>query len=225
MGLLDLPAADKRLVQIVDAALADATRRSGHWLVCRPGCTQCCIGVFAISPLDALRLQHGLEDLETRDPERALRVHTRAQESVSRLGPDFPGDPKSGLLDETAEEQFADFANAEPCPALDPGTGTCDLYASRPITCRAFGPPIRSESGLGVCELCFQGATRAEIAACEMQVDPDDLESEIMKELENTDVPKGDTIVAFALISPTSPEPSPPPAHRDTAPLRKSKAR
>lgn len=225
MGLPLLPAADKRLVQILDAALADATRRSGHWLVCRPGCTQCCIGVFAISPLDALRLQHGLEDLETRDPERAARVRTRAKEGVSRLTPDFPGDAKSGVLDENAEEQFADFANDEPCPALDPITGTCDLYASRPITCRAFGPPIRSDGGLGACELCFQGATKEEIAACEMQVDPDDLESEILKELENTDLPKGDTIVAFALISPTSPARSRPPGHLDTAPPRKSKAR
>ena len=225
MGLPRLPAADKRLVQIIDAALADATQRSGHWLVCRPGCTQCCIGVFAISPLDALRLQVGLKELETCDPERAVRVRTRAQESVSRLTPDFPGDPKSGILDENAEEQFEAFANDEPCPALDPDTGMCDLYTSRPITCRAFGPPILSEGGLGVCELCFQGATQAEISACEMQVDPDDLESEILKELENTDAPKGDTIVAFALISPTSPAPSPPPAHRDTGPLRKSKAR
>ena len=225
MGVPRLPAADKRLVQIIDAALADAAQRSGHWLVCRPGCTQCCIGVFAISPLDALRLQYGLKELETRDPERAVRVRTRAQESVSRLTPDFPGDPKSGILDENAEEQFEAFANDEPCPALDPDTGMCDLYTSRPITCRAFGPPILSEGGLGVCELCFQGATQAEISACEMQVDPDDLESEILKELENTDAPKGDTIVAFALISPTSPAPSPPPAHRDTAPLRKSKAR
>jgi Fe-S-cluster containining protein len=225
MDLPRLPEADTRLVQIVDAALADATQRSGRWLVCRPGCTQCCIGVFAISPLDALRLQHGLKELETRDPKRATRVRTRAQESVSHLTSDFPGDPKSGLLNENAEEQFADFANNEPCPALDPVTGTCDLYAYRPITCRAFGPPIRSEGGLGVCELCFQGATQTEIAACEMQVDPNDLESEILKELEDKNVPKGDTMVAFALISPTSLTPSPPHAHPDTAPLRKLKVR
>jgi hypothetical protein len=32
-----LPARDKKLIQIVDAALADATRRSGSWLECRPG--------------------------------------------------------------------------------------------------------------------------------------------------------------------------------------------
>ena len=48
------------------------------------------------------------------------------------------------------------------------------------MTCRVFGPPVRSEDGLGVCELCFQGASDEEIAACEMKPDPDDLESRLL---------------------------------------------
>ncbi len=42
------------------------------------------------------------------------------------------------------------------------------------MTCRVFGPPVRSEDGLGVCELCYHGASDEEIAACEMKPDPDD---------------------------------------------------
>ena len=194
-----LPRGDTVLVQIVDAALADASSRSGPWLVCRPGCTQCCIGIFSISQLDALRLQHGLQELEKKDQQRATRVRARAREAAARMSPEFPGDPRSGLLDDDAEHRFADFANHEPCPALDPATVTCDLYASRPITCRAFGPPVRSEEGLGVCELCFHGASDEQIAACEMKVDPDDLESALLKELEDTHDRRGETIVAFAL--------------------------
>jgi Fe-S-cluster containining protein len=199
MGLVTLPAGDRQLIQIVDAALADASRRSGSWLVCRPGCTQCCIGVFAISQLDALRLQNGLAELASTDPKRAARVRARARESVIRLAPEYPGNPKTGTLDPNSEERFANFANAEPCPALDPTTGTCDLYASRPITCRAFGPPVRSQDGLGVCELCFQGATEEEIAACEMEVDPDDFESELLQGITDSSGLTGDTIVAYAL--------------------------
>jgi Fe-S-cluster containining protein len=101
--------------------------------------------------------------------------------------------------DVDAEQRFEGFANEEPCPALDPATGTCELYASRPITCRAFGPPVRSEGGLGVCELCFHGATDEEIAGCEMEVDPDDLESKLLKELEQTSGRRGRTLIAFAL--------------------------
>jgi Fe-S-cluster containining protein len=194
---------DQKLIQIVDSALADVTRRSGKWLVCRPGCTQCCIGVFAINQLDAQRLRRGLADLEMAAPERAARVRDRARDAVSRLAPDFPGDPVSGVLHEgeAAERQFADFANDEPCPALDPETGTCELYESRPMTCRVFGPPVRSEDGLGVCELCFQGASDKEIAACEMKPDPDDLESRLLEELEKSTGTHGNTIIAFCLAS------------------------
>jgi Fe-S-cluster containining protein len=192
---------DQKLVQIVDSALADVTRRSGHWLACRLGCTQCCIGPFAINQLDALRLQRGLADLERRSPERAARVRERAREAVAHLSPDFPGNPTTGVLDEgeDAEQRFADFANDEPCPALDPETGGCELYESRPMTCRVFGPPVHSEEGLGVCELCFQGASDEEIAACEMRPDPDDLESSLLKKLEQTTGARGNTIVAFCL--------------------------
>jgi Fe-S-cluster containining protein len=192
---------DQKLIQIVDSALVEAARRSGDWLVCRPGCTQCCIGVFPINQLDALRLQRGLADLERNEPQKANRVRERARESVARLSADYPGDPVSGVLDEgeAAEKCFADFANEEPCPALDPETGNCELYESRPMTCRVFGPPVRSEDGLGVCELCYHGASDEEIAACEMNPDPDDLESGLVKEIEESTGFRGETIIAFCL--------------------------
>ena len=194
---------DQKLIQIVDSALADVTRRSGDWLVCHPGCTQCCMGAFPINQLDALRLRRGLADLEKHAPERAARVRQRARESVHRLSPEFPGDAISGVLDEgdEAEKRFGDFANDEPCPVLDPETGYCELYESRPMTCRVFGPPVRSEEGLGVCELCFQGASDKEIAACEMKPDPGDLESRLLAEVEKRTGKRGSTIIAFCLAS------------------------
>ncbi len=192
-----LPAGDQKLVQIVDAAFADAAQRSGEWLLCRPGCTQCCIGVFEINQLDATRLKQGMAELKKNDPQRAIRVRERARESVKRLRQEFPGDALTGVLgeDEDAQAVFEDFANDAPCPALDPESGTCDLYAHRPMTCRVFGPPIRSEGGLGVCELCFHGATADEIASCEMRVDPGGLEAKLLQEMKD----QSKTIVAWCL--------------------------
>jgi Fe-S-cluster containining protein len=200
MHLRRLPA-DGVLIQIVDAALADATRRSGEWLVCRPGCTQCCVGAFAINQLDAARLQQGLAHLEKADPQRAERIRARARDSVRRLSADFPGNTKTGVLDESPEAgaRFAEFANDEVCPVLDPETGLCELYDARPMTCRTFGPPVRSDGGLGVCELCFHDATDEQIAACEMVVDPEDLESTLLEKIEKTHGPRGRTIVAFCV--------------------------
>ena len=89
---------DLALIQIVDAALGEVARRSGRWLVCGPGCTQCCVGAFPINQLDAARLRRGLAALEINAPERAERIRDRAREAVSRLSSDFPGDPASGIL-------------------------------------------------------------------------------------------------------------------------------
>jgi Fe-S-cluster containining protein len=188
-------ARDCDLIQIVDAAIAEAARKSGAWVVCRPGCAECCIGPFPITQLDAARLRAGLAALEVSDPARAARVRRRAAEALARMR-EFPGDVATGVLDEDedAEERFAAFADEEPCPALDTETQTCDLYAARPITCRIFGPAVRNGGDvLGVCELNYVGATDEQIAACQVEVDAEGLEDELLK----GDVRQ--TIVAFAL--------------------------
>ena len=199
-----IDARDRDLIQIVDAAMAEAARRSGPWLVCRMGCTECCMGPFPINQLDARRLRRGLAELDAHDPARAGQVRERARQYVARISRDFPGDPVTGVLaaDEEADARFATFAEDEPCPALDPETGACDLYAARPITCRTFGPPVRAGAeAVGVCELCFHGATDAEIAACEVESDPDGVESAVLSDLEEATGARGQTIVAFCLAS------------------------
>ena len=195
------PPGDRQLVQIVDAAFTEAARKSGEWLLCRPGCTQCCHGVFAVHQLDVERLREGVRYLKEQDPQRAARIRARATAAVAKLEPDFPGDIETGLLaeDDEAEARFEEFANEEPCPLLDPEAGTCDLYDWRPMTCRVFGPPIASEGGLGVCDLCYHGVNEEDIARCEMVPDPDDLESTILEEVEAETNQHGRTIVAFAI--------------------------
>ncbi len=195
---------DRAFVKIVDAAFADAARRSGSWLLCRPGCTQCCVGAFAIDQLDAARLQRGLKALQRENPERAARVGQRARTYWERVSAQFPGDLRTGLLfeDTASKKQFEEFANDEPCPALDPVSGTCDLYASRPLTCRVFGPPLRAEEGLGVCDLCFRGATPETVAACELHLETDNMESELNGLAEAETGQQGQTIVGFCLASP-----------------------
>jgi Fe-S-cluster containining protein len=204
---MNLPAGDTELVQIVDASLAEAARRAGPWLACRPGCTQCCHGAFAINALDALRLRSGMQDLRASQPVLAASLERRARAWLTEHRPNFPGDPGTGLLGTSDSEQarFEDFANEAACPALDPVTGLCDVYAWRPMTCRVFGPPIRMATdhnqadndgeALACCELCFIGATESEIAACEMPL-PHALESRLLNQTGLT----GDTVVAFALL-------------------------
>ena len=198
-----MPAADSQLVQIMDAALAKAAQQAGPWLVCRQGCTQCCYGAFAINSLDALRLSAGMEILRATEPGLAGEIERRTLSWIVENQAEFPGDAVTGLLGDSDADKarFEDFANEAACPALDPATGRCDVYAWRPMTCRIFGPPVRIDAGpengeaLGHCELCFVGASAAEIAACETPV-PHELEAKLLDE---TGL-EGETVVAFALL-------------------------
>jgi Fe-S-cluster containining protein len=161
--------------------------------------------VFAIDRLDAERLKHGMDVLQKAHPSRADKIRDRARRSIQTLSVRFPGNAQAGLLDEEiftadseAEKRFADFGNNEVCPVLDPKTGLCELYDSRPMTCRIFGPPVRSNGGLGICELCFQGATDKQIADCEMVPDPEDMEATLLSELERNGL-QGHTTVAYCV--------------------------
>jgi len=193
---------ESNLVQIVTAAMADATARSGDWLKCRPGCSQCCIGVFPIRWQDADRLRDGLVALAAADPERAARVRARTTSALTRLDPWFPGDVATGVLGDSYEEAilFEEFANDEPCPALDLDHGTCDLYEHRPVLCRTFGPPMRTEEGnLAACELCYIGATTEEIARCELDPEIPAIEARSNEEYETATGRRGETLIAYAL--------------------------
>jgi Fe-S-cluster containining protein len=188
-----------KLFHIIDAALSDATLSSGSWLACRPGCHQCCVGVFPVSQLDAETLRSALAAAE---PATADRIRSRAAASRERLTPNYPGDPATGRLftEPHHDEAFDDFANDEPCPVLDPATGTCDLYAARPVQCRTFGPPVRDEEdSLTVCELCFVDAPAEEVARCEMDQSWRPYEDDLIASAERRTGLVGPTLIAFAL--------------------------
>jgi Fe-S-cluster containining protein len=194
---------DSAFVALIDGAFADAAKRSGPHLLCRAGCAQCCVGVFAIGPADALRLTEGLAALAHEDPQRAARVRERSAASWTRLTPQFPGNVTTGALelDPSGDppDTFEHFANHEPCPALDPEHGTCDLYAWRPETCRVFGPPIATGEGYGVCELCFQAATPLEVAQAAITPPSEERCNALDQAAVAAGAIPGATIVAFVL--------------------------
>src|SRR3954466_8733431 len=97
----------------MDATWADAARRAGSHLACRPGCTQCCHGAFAINTLDAARLRTGMVALQTSDPAKATEVERRVRGWIEEWSAQFPGDANTGQLgtSEAEQEAFEQFAN------------------------------------------------------------------------------------------------------------------
>jgi len=196
-----LDESDRPLLHVIDSAFAEAARKSGHHLVCRSGCTECCIGPFPITMLDARRLRKGMVELEARDPVKAARIRERAQQYVAMMAADFPGNAQ-GMLNENIGP-YAPFwrqYGSDPCPALNPETGACEVYSARPVTCRRFGPPLQVGSrSLPHCRLCFVGASEEEIESCRVAVDPDGVEQAALDELKAISGETGKTLIAFAL--------------------------
>jgi Fe-S-cluster containining protein len=191
---------DAALLARLEEALADAARAAGDRLDHRRGCPACCIGPFPITALDARRLARGLKELEARAPERADAVRARARAAAAEMAASFPGDPKTGILtdDEAAEERFCEEWAERPCPALDPDSGRCELYAHRPLSCRSYGLPVRIGSqDLPACALCFQG-TDEDAELCRARLDRQGEEGALLDQPATRGI-RGETIVAFAM--------------------------
>jgi len=196
--------ADKDLVEEVDGVLTKGARRAGDNLACRAGCSECCHGPFPINRLDAWRLRQGLQELRGSDPARAEAIVERARRQTAIYHAGFPGDPDAGRLggDEGVEDLFFERHAGVPCPALDPATQTCGLYAHRPMFCRTYGLPVTlGGAKLPPCRLCFTTATPATIEECRVNPDPMDLERAIVNRLKRDGGDDRETIIACAILA------------------------
>ena len=195
-----LKAGDRRLIALVDAALDRARAATGTHLVCRSGCTPCCFGPFAITQLDAWRLREGLRVLAETEPERAGAVRQRAAAAVARQAPAFGAGSVGVFATEAEEEQFYKTFASDPCPALDPDSGACTVYAWRPVACRTYGPPVRiGGDDLPPCPLCFKGAASTAVEAARQTIDVARVENPLTDRVEQKTGRRGMTTIAFAI--------------------------
>lgn len=146
-------ASDAELVQIVDAAVAEAARRAGAALVCKCGCTHCCIGPFAVTERDLARLREGFAAVGD------ARMAARFREAREAMREGFPGDWESGRVSSLEAADLFDLGHPWlPCPALDLESGACGLHAWRPVACRLHGPALRIDGAdLRHCRLNYAG--------------------------------------------------------------------
>jgi Fe-S-cluster containining protein len=197
-----LASADRAFTGAVDDVVRAAARRAGKHVRCRLGCTSCCIGVFDVTALDAARLLQALRRLRRRRTALAAALERRARRQWRLIVHDFPGDRTLGVLSDDGRARrrlFAQFAEL-PCPVLEPRTGACLLYRSRPLSCRTFGLPIRcGDEVLPPCELNFCDAAPAVIAASTVEPDPHDVEGTLLERLHREDGTSGDTVIPAAI--------------------------
>jgi len=134
----------RQLLAAVDAWFLRCRELPGGEGGCRPGCAECCRGLFDITLLDACLLREGFERLPT---EIGRRVLDRSRPILRRLKNRFPGIARDLLLPPAAAEVLPLAGEEETrCPLLD-AAGRCLLYEHRPLTCRLYGLPHVDVSG------------------------------------------------------------------------------
>jgi Fe-S-cluster containining protein len=187
--------ANQQLLQIVDAQLAEAVRRSGSHLTCHAGCAICCIGPFLVTPIDAWRLKEGLA---AAPPALAAAIAERAAVASRQFAAD-PQYPQI-TLDEQALADFTQRHQNVPCPVLDPDSGVCQLYEFRPMACRTYGPPIvLDEEPLPPCPLNFTQASPEDVEAARVTIDPGLAATALVQEALSAGLPTERLLIALAL--------------------------
>lgn len=123
-------------------------------LPCRRGCCRCCVGPFAITKLDAMAIQRGLDTLE---PAVRDEIRGKARRQADEMAASFPQLRESASLDAWRDADLDALARRfrdRPCPALQVEDGSCRIYPFRPVTCRMMGIPVESGgSVVGACEV------------------------------------------------------------------------
>jgi len=197
-----LEEAEKSLLEGLDLAFSRAAASAGPWLLCAPGCSDCCHGPFPITPLDVLRLRQGMDRARDATPARAARIVERARSACARLADGYPGNPLSGALEGTQAEldRFFQPHAGLACPVLDPATGRCELYAFRPVACRTYGPPLKfGDQTAPHCGLCFNGAPRDAVEASRIEPDREGLEQALLARSGVREGREWATLIAFAV--------------------------
>lgn len=131
----------------LDRWFADGVAAAGPGVVlCRAGCSACCLGPFDISPADAEMVAAAVEAL---DAETRSAVRARAAAQVAKYAEHQPSWKAPFAVDALTEAEFdaiCDALHTERCPALG-DNGACLIYERRPATCRMTGLAMQTPAG------------------------------------------------------------------------------
>ena len=131
----------------LDAWFARGVTSAGPGVVlCRRGCSACCLGPFDISPADAGLVVQAVDRL---DPATRTLVESRAAEQVARyaeLAPQWSAPWDIDAIGDDNFDRIGDALAASPCPALG-SDGACLIYDDRPANCRLIGLAVLTPDG------------------------------------------------------------------------------
>ena len=129
----------RSLVDQVDAVFKQVQEEFGECVACKVGCSDCCHALFDLTLIEAMFIKSQFDKvIPKEDRQKIIERANVADRKVYMLKREASkaheeGKSETAILEEMAEQRIR-------CPLLDDGE-KCELYASRPITCRLYGIP------------------------------------------------------------------------------------
>lgn len=204
----DLTTRYRKLLEEVDGWFRRSAVLFPDQIRCTGGCSHCCRGLFDITLLDALMVQHGFQQLPKKIRSTIRNRTESAMAPIRRVWPDFS---PPWLLNVYPEEQYnAAMPDDDEtrCVLLD-NDGFCRIYNYRPMTCRLHGIPHLDTDGTVLfdewCSLNFVGTdpcTRDELRFhfTEIFTQEQLLFRELTRRLLGSPVNELDTVIPAALL-------------------------
>jgi Fe-S-cluster containining protein len=141
--MLEFPQSFKKyesLVAEIEKGINKIKETNPSEILCDKGCCDCCYAVFDLSLIEAVYLNYRFfQDTEKKDQEVILERANTADRQAYRIKRNLNKLMTQGGHKE--EEVLALLSRERiECPLLNK-KALCDLYESRPITCRVYGVP------------------------------------------------------------------------------------
>lgn len=137
----------RELLGDLDQWFARGVANAGHNVVlCRRGCSACCLGPFDLSAADAEIVADAVDRLE---PAMRDLVRIRARNQVTQYAEIEPAWRAPWAIHTIGDQRFDELGNQmadHPCPALG-DDGACTIYDDRPANCRMIGLAMRTPEG------------------------------------------------------------------------------
>ncbi len=127
------------LVDQVEAVFNQVQTEYGECVTCKVGCSDCCHALFDLTLIEAMFIKNQFDKVIPKEErQKIIERANAADRKVYKLKREASkahqeGKPENEILEDMAQQRIR-------CPLLDEEE-KCEMYESRPITCRLYGIP------------------------------------------------------------------------------------
>ena len=187
-------------VEQLDGVFESVRQQYSDCVKCKLSCSDCCSALFDLSLVEALYIN--AQFFETVIGDKRSKILENANKSDRQIYRLKRKAFKAVAAGEKSEEQVLLEMAAERirCPLLN-SENQCDLYASRPVTCRLYGIPTAIAGRGHTCGLsAFKtGESYPTVNLDSVHAKLHELSCEIIEVLRSTHVKMGDVLMPLSM--------------------------